>query len=128
MIVGIGIDIVDNKRIEKALNRFGSKFKKRCFLINEIVRSEKKVNMINSFSKRFAAKEACAKALGTGIANGVYFKDIEIINNVYGKPQIRLHNKALNKLNELTNKKCNIEISLSDEKHYSIANVIISEK
>ena len=128
MIIGVGVDIVDNRRIQKTLKIYGNKFKKKCFSNNEILRSEKKNNTINSFSKRYAAKEACAKALGTGVARGIHWKDIEVINNAYGKPEIKLYNKALNILNELTEKECNILISLSDEKNYSIANVIIIEK
>ena len=128
MIVGIGTYIIDNKRIEKTLNKYGNKFKKRCFLINEIVKSENRKNSVNSYAKRYAAKEACAKALGTGLAKGVFWKDIEVINNSNGKPYIILHNKALIKLKQLSNKECRIEVSLSDEKKYSIANVVIFEK
>ena len=125
MIVGFGIDIVDTRRIKKTLNKFGDNFKKKCFSHGEIQRSDNKGNNVNSYAKRYAAKEACAKALGTGLAQGVSWKDIEIINNAEGKPFIILHNKALSKLKHLTQKNCNIEVSLSDEKNYAIANVII---
>ena len=128
MIVGIGTDIINNKRIEKTLKKFGNKFKNRCFLTNEIIKSDNRKNSVNSYAKRYAAKEACAKALGTGLARGVFWKDIEVINNPYGKPYIKLHNKALLKLKLLSNKECSIEVSLSDEKKYSIANVVIFEK
>jgi len=128
MIVGIGTDIIDNKRIEKTLNKYGNKFKKRCFLINEIIKSDNRKNTVNSFAKRYAAKEACAKALGTGLAQGVFWKDIEVINNISGKPYIKLHNKALIKLKELSTKESNIEVSLSDEKKYSIAFVIFQKQ
>ena len=128
MIIGIGTDIIDNERIKKTLNKFGNKFKKRCFLINEIIKSDNVNNPFNFFAKRYAAKEACAKALGTGLARGVFWKDIEVKNNSYGKPYIKLHNKALIKLKELSDKECFIEVSLSDEKRYSIATVIIFEK
>ena len=128
MIVGFGTDIIDNRRIEKTLNKFKDKFKKRCFLINEIIKSDNRKNSVNSYAKRYAAKEACAKALGTGLARGVFWKDIEIINNIYGKPYIKLHNKALIRLKQLSNKECSIEVSLSDEQKYSIANVVIFEK
>ena len=127
MIIGIGTDIIDNQRIQKTLQKFGNKFKKRCFLKNEIIKSDNRLNSVNSFAKRYAAKEACAKALGTGLARGIFWKDIEVLNNVNGKPYIKLHNKALNKIKELSNKECGIEISLSDEKNYSIANVVIFE-
>ena len=127
MIVGIGTDIIDTRRIEKVINKYGSKFKNRCFSTNEIKRSENKLNTINSYAKRYAAKEACAKALGTGLARGIYWKDIEVINDKFGKPFIHLHNNALERLKKITKKKCNIEISLTDEKYYAIANVIIFE-
>ena len=125
MIIGIGIDIIDNRRIKKVIDKFGEKFKKKCFTENEINRSIDKFPEFNSFAKRYAAKEACAKALGTGLSKGISWKDIEIGNNSYGKPFIILHNRAYLRLNELSKKKCKIEVSLSDEKNYSIANVII---
>ena len=125
MVVGLGIDIIDNRRIENTIIKFGLKFKKRCFLDNEIKNSEKRLKQINFFAKRYAAKEACAKALGTGLAKGVFWKDIEVFNDFNGKPFIKLHNKALSLLNKNFDFPCKIELSLSDEKHYSIANVII---
>ena len=126
MIVGIGTDIIDNRRIKKVLDRFGEKFKKRCFSKKEIQKSENRFQEVNSFAKRYSAKEACAKALGTGLARGVFWKDIEVKNNKFGKPYIVLHKKALNRLNILSKSKCTIQVSLSDEVNYSIANVIIS--
>ena len=125
MIVGLGLDIIDNRRIKRTLDRYGIKFKERCFSKNEIQRSEKKNQTVNSYAKRYAAKEACAKALGTGLAKGVFWKDIEVTNNKLGKPSILLHNKALKRLKEISKNKCKIELSLSDESNYSIANVII---
>ena len=126
MIIGFGSDIIDNKRIKKTIQKFGKKFKNRCFTKNEILKSESRLKEVNSFAKRYAAKEACAKALGTGLARGVFWKDIEIINDKYGKPFIILHNKALSILKKITKSKYRIEVSLSDEIDYSIANVIIS--
>ena len=125
MIIGIGTDIIDTSRIKNVINRYGEKFKKRCFLTNEIKICEKRLNSVNSYAKRYAAKEACSKALGTGLARGIFWKDIEVVNNIYGKPSIILHNNALKKINEITNKNYKIEISLSDEKNYAIANVLI---
>ena len=93
--------------------------------INEISWSNSKLKSAESFAKRYAAKEACAKALGTGLARGVFWKDIEVINNKHGKPFIRLHNNALNFLNKKINKNAKIELSLSDEINFAIANVII---
>ena len=125
MIYGIGIDIIDIRRIKRLIIKYGSRFKKKCFHENEIVRSEKKYNSIESYAKRYAAKEACAKALGTGLARGVFWKDIEVKNNKYGKPYIILHNKALEYIKSFTSENCSIELSLTDEKEFAIANVII---
>ena len=128
MILTNGIDIIDIRRIKKTLSKFGPKFKSRCFTSNEIARSEKKISTAESYAKRYAAKEACAKALGTGLARGVFWKDIEIYNNKYGKPKIKLYNKALKFLKKNQHKSnCSIEVSLTDEANYAIANVIIYE-
>ncbi len=126
MIYGNGIDIIDINRIRSVINKYGNRFKKRCFSMSEIKRSEKRLNSVESYAKRYAAKEACAKALGTGLARGVFWKDIEVVNNQYGKPFIQLHGKAkkiFKNINKTSNTK--IEISLSDEKKYAIANVTI---
>ena len=128
MILGLGIDIVDNRRIGKLINKYGEKFKKRCFSDYEIQKSERKTSIVNSYSKKYAAKEALVKALGTGFSRGIFWKDIEIINNLDGKPCIKLYNKALEKVNDLSTSNYKIELSLSDEKNYSIANVIIVTK
>jgi len=128
MILGNGIDIIDINRIRKVIDKYGNRFKKRCFSIAEIERSEKRLNSVESYAKRYAAKEACAKALGTGLARGVFWKNIEVKNNQYGKPFIKLHGKAkeiYNNMNKTSNTQ--IEVSLSDEKKYAIANVIIYE-
>lgn len=123
----MGIDIIDNRRIKNSIDKYGKKFKKRCFTEFEINKSNNIMMSYNSFAKKFAAKEACAKALGTGIGRGIYWKDIEILNNINGKPYIVLYNEALKILKKKSQKKYKIEISLSDEKNYSIANVIIFE-
>tara|TARA_B100001250_G_scaffold209611_1_gene179918 strand:- start:141 stop:542 length:402 start_codon:yes stop_codon:yes gene_type:complete len=128
VILSNGIDIVDIRRIKKTIDRFGYKFKKRCFVHDEILRSEMRAKSSESYAKRYAAKEACAKALGTGLAKGVFWKDIEIYNDQYGKPKIKLHNNALNFLKKIKKKSnFSIEVSLSDEANYAIANVIIYE-
>jgi len=122
----IGTDIVDIRRIKRIINKYGDKFKLRCFHKSEITRSESKTKSEESYAKRYAAKEACAKALGTGLARGVFWKDIEIRNNKFGKPNIFLHNKALKFLKKIGKSlEPKIEVSLSDEKNYAIANVII---
>ena len=127
MIIGIGTDIIEIKRIRNIIHRYGDKFKKRCFLNNEIEKSENQINSVNSYAKRYAAKEACSKALGIGFSRGYLWKDIEVDNNKYGKPLIKLHNQACKRIDNITNKKYRIEVSLSDEKSYAIANVIIFE-
>ena len=120
--------MIDIRRIKKTLDKFGDKFKERCFTHNEIIRSENIIKSAESFAKRYAAKEACAKALGTGLARGVFWKDIEVYNNKHGKPKIKLHNKALKFLKKINNElNCSIEVSLTDEVNYAIANVIIYE-
>ena len=126
MIYGNGIDIIDINRIKRVIDKYDNRFKKRCFSISEIERSEKRLSLIESYAKRYAAKEACAKALGTGLARGVFWKDIEVINNQYGKPFIKLHGKAKEIFKNMNKKsKTQIEVSLSDEKKYAIANVTI---
>ena len=128
MIIGIGIDIIDNSRIEKILKKYGTKFKKKCFSEEEIKKSDENIDPYYSYSKRYAAKEACAKALGTGLAKGVNWKDIEVQNDINGKPYIILHKNAKNIINQISRNKYGIEVSLSDETKYSIANVIIFKK
>jgi len=126
MIIKSGIDIIDIRRIKKLIDTYGIKFKSRCFHKSEILKSESRNKSIESYAKRYAAKEACAKALGTGLARGIYWKDIEIQNDAKGKPKIFLHNNALDYLKKIGNKSnFNLEVSLSDEKNYAIANVII---
>ncbi len=127
MINGIGIDIIDIKRIRRVILKYGNRFKKKCFHEYEITKSENRYNSVESYAKRYAAKEACAKALGTGLARGVFWKDIEVRNNEYGKPFIILHNNAKKILEENTNKINKIELSLTDEKDFALANVVIFE-
>ena len=129
MIITNGIDIIDIRRLKKTIDKYNFRFKKKCFHPGEISKSEARLKSVESYAKRYAAKEACAKALGTGLARGVFWKDIEVQNDKYGKPQIMLHNKALQFLRKLTKSNdCSVEISLSDEKNYAIANVIIYGK
>ena len=126
MIYGNGIDIIDIERVRRVIRKYGNRFKKRCFSDNEIERSDNRLNSVESYAKRYAAKEACAKALGTGLARGVFWKDIEVVNNQYGKPFIKLHGKAKDifiNMDKASDTK--IEVSLSDEKKYAIANVTI---
>ena len=129
MIISNGIDIIDIRRIKKTIDKYNFRFKKKCFHPGEISKSEARLKSIESYAKRYAAKEACAKALGTGLARGVFWKDIEVHNDKFGKPKIKLHNNALKFVKKLTKSKSfSIEVSLSDEKKYAIANVTIYGK
>ena len=127
-ILGTGIDIVENYRIKKLLLREKSNFKNKIFTNNEIAYCEKKTNITNCYSKRFAAKEAFVKALGTGFRNNINFKDIEVVKNHYGKPYLLINKKIINKIKTLFKvKKFNVLLSISDETKYAIASVIISK-
>ena len=126
-IFGIGTDIVNIKRLEKSLKKHGLKFKKKIFCKKEISYCENKKDPIPFYAKRFAAKEALSKALGTGIRKNIHFKNIEISNDTYGKPIIKLKgsvNKFLKK--KIKKKKYSIYLSLSDDKPWAQATVIIS--
>ena len=126
-IFGIGTDIVNIKRMQKTLKNTDNNFKKRIFSKNEINYCEKKNNPSSFYAKRFAAKEALSKALGTGIRKGINFKDIEIINNNYGKPTIKLRGSTANFLKKkIKNKKYSIYLSLSDDIPWAQATVIVS--
>lgn len=130
MIIGTGSDMIDIRRIEDTLQRFGMRFIKRCFTPAEIERAEgERANgkHINSYAKRFAAKEACAKALGTGIAHGVYLRDIGVVNDALGKPALVLSGGALARLQAMTpaGKTAYLHLTLSDDPPYGQAYVII---
>ena len=90
MIIGIGSDLIDIRRVEKSIERFGERFTHRCFTEIERARSDQRANRAASYAKRFAAKEACSKALGTGIAQGVFWKDMGVVNLRSGKPTMIL--------------------------------------
>ena len=123
-IVGIGVDIIENKRIKNSLKNL--KFKKRIYSAKELAQSSLSKNKIGYFSKRFAAKEAFAKALGTGFRGNLNFKDIEIVNDKKGKPYY-LKSKKISKIihKNFNIKKYNCFLSISDEKDYSTAFTII---
>ena len=129
MIIGIGQDICDVERIESTIIKFGERFKKRIYSEREINKSESRLNSIDSYARRFAAKEAVSKALGTGFRKGVFYKDIEVINLKPGKPTIELKGGALDQFRLITsnNKNASIEISLTDDKKLALAIVIISD-
>ena len=122
--IGIGVDIVDNKRIKISIKN--KKFIDRAFGRNEILNSKKILNKTNYLSKRFAAKEALAKALGTGFRDGLNFKDIQVLNNKHGKPYYAMSAKLKNLIKKKKKiKNFNLFLSISDEKEYSIAFTII---
>ena len=127
MIVGIGSDLCDIRRIEASLNRFGQRFTHRVFTETERVRSEKKPDRASSYAKRFAAKEACSKALGTGFSRGVFLSDIGVINLPGGKPTLALTGGAAEHLAKLVPDGCKpiIHITLTDDHPYAQAFVII---
>jgi holo-[acyl-carrier protein] synthase len=124
--VGIGVDIVDNKRFNNLIK--DNKFINRIFSKKEIFDSKKTLNKINFYSKRFAAKESFAKALGTGFRNNLNFKDIEIVNDNLGKPFYLINNK-IKQIIKKNKKIANFELflSISDEKDYSVAFTIIQK-
>ncbi len=123
-VLGIGVDIVENKRINSLIKN--DKFIKRVFSKNEIISSKKIIKKVSFFAKRFAAKESLAKALGTGFSNNLNFKDVEILNNNLGQPYF-LKNKKINSLIKKRFKinKFDLFLSISDEKGYSIAFTIL---
>ena len=126
-IIGIGVDIIDNNRIKKSIKN--QNFIKRVYTTKEINTSKSVKNKINFYAKRFAAKEAFAKALGTGFRKNLNFKDIEILNDNLGKPYYNMNNKIKKILKKISNSKSlDLFLSLSDEKSYSIAFATIQKK
>ena len=124
--LGIGVDIVQNSRIRKSITN--EKFLLRIFTNDEINKSKKTTNRTAFFSKRFAAKEAFSKALGTGFRETLNFKDISITNNKHGKTSIKINNKLYNLINKkFKTKKINVLLSISDESKHSIAFVILEK-
>ena len=126
-IFGLGTDTVNIKRLEKILKKKRNTFKSRVFSKNEILYCDKKKNPLPFYAKRYAAKEALSKALGTGIRKGINFKDIEVSNNNFGKPSIKLKGSTANFLRKkIKAKKYSIYLSLSDDIPWAQATVIIS--
>ena len=124
-ILGIGVDLIENKRIKELIKNH--KFRKRIYSNKELKQSSLYKNKVGYFSKRFAAKEAFAKALGTGISNGINFNEIVILNKKSGKPYINIIGQTKRTLKKkFKNKKSKISLSLSDEKKYAVAFVTIS--
>ena len=128
MIIGIGSDLIDITRIERTLERFGDRFVQRCFTEVERAKSDRRANRADSYAKRYAAKEACSKALGTGFRRGVYWRDMGVINLPSGKPTLALTGGAAERLVEITpaGMKPVIDLSLTDERPMAQAIVIIT--
>ena len=128
MIIGIGTDLVDIRRIERTLERYGERFLARIFTDVERQKSEARAQRAASYAKRFAAKEACAKALGTGLRRGVYWRDMGVINLPSGRPTIRLTGGAARQLVDLTPEgyEARIDLTLTDDFPLAAAIVIIS--
>lgn len=127
MILGIGSDLSDIRRIQASLDRFGDRFRHRCFTEIERRRSEAKPDAAASYAKRFAAKEACAKALGTGLRRGVFWRDMGVVNLRSGQPTLALTGGAAARLEEMTppGHRAVIHLSMTDDHPYAQAFVII---
>ena len=127
MIVGTGNDLCDIRRIEKTLESFGDRFVNRCFTPLEQRKSDRRANRAASYAKRFAAKEACAKALGTGLRHGVFWRDMGVVNLPSGQPTLQLTGGAAERLQQLLppGHKGVIHLTMTDEYPLAAANVLI---
>jgi holo-[acyl-carrier protein] synthase len=130
MIVGIGSDLCDIVRIEETLERFGQRFVERCFTDIERKRSDRRAGRAASYAKRFAAKEACAKALGTGLRRGVFWRDMGVVNLPSGQPTMRLTGGAAARLAAITPEGCEpfIHLTITDEHPLAQAFVVIEAR
>ncbi|MBM3582852.1 MAG: holo-ACP synthase [Alphaproteobacteria bacterium] len=128
MILGIGSDIIDMRRIERTLARFGDRFVDRVFTVEERRKAESRAHPAATYAKRFAAKEACAKALGTGFRASVFWRDLAVVNLPSGKPTMKLSNGALRRLATLVpaGMRAQIDLTITDEPPTAQAIVIIS--
>jgi holo-[acyl-carrier protein] synthase len=128
MILGLGSDLIDIRRVEKSIERFGERFLERIFTDVERAKSDRRANRAASYAKRFAAKEACSKALGTGLNRGVYWRDMGVVNLPGGKPTMRLTGGALERLKAITPEGHDavIDLTITDDFPLAQAIVIIS--
>ena len=128
MIIGLGNDIIDIRRVERTIERYGERFLSRIFTETERLKSENRAGRAASYAKRFAAKEACAKALGTGLRRGVFWRDMGVVNMRSGRPTLALTGGALARLQEITpaGMTAQIDLTLTDEYPLAQAIVIIS--
>ena len=125
MIIGLGSDLIDIRRMEKMLERYGQKFIDRIFTDVEQVKSERRAERAASYAKRFAAKEACAKALGTGLKHGVFWRDMGVVNLATGQPTMRLTGGALKRLEQITPRGYETQINLTITDEYPLAQAIV---
>jgi holo-[acyl-carrier protein] synthase len=130
MILGIGSDLIDIRRVEKSIERFGERFLGRVFTDIERAKSDRRAQRSASYAKRFAAKEACAKALGTGLRKGVFWRDMGVVNLPSGQPTLHLTGGAAKRLSALTpNGLCAfIHLSMTDDPPYAQAFVVIEAR
>ena len=130
MIIGIGSDLCDIRRIEDTLGKFGDRFVARCFTEVERRRSDRRAGRAASYAKRFAAKEACAKALGTGMSHGVFWRDMGVVNLPSGKPTMHLTGGAAARLAAITPAGCAafIHLTITDEHPLAQAFVVIEAR
>jgi holo-[acyl-carrier protein] synthase len=128
MILGIGSDLIDIRRVERTIERFGDRFLDRVFTPVERARSERRAERVASYAKRFAAKEACSKALGTGFRQGVFWRDLGVVNLASGRPTMQLSGGALARLERMIppGMKADIALTLTDEPPLAHALVIIT--
>ena len=128
MILGIGSDIADARRIAKVIERHGERFLDRIFTATERAKAEKRRNRIETYAKRFAAKEACAKALGTGLRAGVWWRDMGVVNLASGRPTMELTGGAKRRLEAITpaGYQARIDLTITDEGPMAYAFVVIS--
>ena len=128
MIIGLGSDIVDVRRIGKSIERYGERFLTRIYTPVERAKAEKRANRVETYAKRFAAKEACSKALGTGFRAGVFWRDMGVLNLSSGRPTMKLTGGALKRLQAITPAGCEarIDVSLTDEGPTALAIVTIT--
>jgi holo-[acyl-carrier protein] synthase len=130
MILGIGSDLCDIRRIEKSLARFGERFTERVFTADERAKSDRRATRAESYARRFAAKEACSKALGTGLRAGVFWRDMEVVNLPGGRPTLRLTGGAAARLRAMTPEgyEAIVHVTMTDEPPMAQAFVVIEAR
>src|SRR5436305_4494218 len=128
MILGVGLDLVDVRRIERTIERHGERFLARIFTAAERAKADGRARPAETYAKRFAAKEACAKALGTGLRAGVFWRDMGVVNLPSGRPTMQLSGGALARLKAMTPAGCEarIDLTITDEGPMAQASVVIS--